>query len=464
MSWQLAALTLVLLSFGLVLYYSISSGLHRSIDVALEAEAESVLSSVDFQGEQVDLGQVGLDFDTAGLFIQISDTSGSILARSSNLGSLKIPLGDALLKQVTGQSDAGLFKTITTTKGGNLRLFTRFSHGDADTAKSFVVQVATSLGPLERALLHLRFWLFIIAPVLLFVFGLGSFLLSRRLLHPLKQMAQTAERISDYHLSERLPVVNPDDEIGQVAHTLNRMFDRVGESFQSQRRFVADASHELRTPIAVLQTKLEVTLRRLRTCTEYRDVIQMSLDHAQRLSMLVDQLSFLARSDAGSWRAEMGPVRVDKICLEQVREFKAQADTMCITLQVECAQPVIVLGEPELLRRLLINLLENAMKYTPKGGTVRLGLKRDGAKARLVVSDTGMGIPPDDLPHVFDRFYRVDRARSRRIPGTGLGLSLVEEIARMHGGSVTVESVVSQGTTFTVSLMSQEMPSEGPTE
>lgn len=452
MSWQLLATALLMISFSFVLYSTVASSLYGGVDVTLHSRAEAIVSGLDFQEGQANLPPEGIDFSTADLLIQVSDLTGKIIGRSANLGDKLLPLDASLRKRALALGTLGLFSTVTEGKDPPLRLLTVLAQGDGDPAPTMLVQVGASLAQVEAALGRLRFWLLIITPTLLVLFSLGSFFLADRLLRTLKAMAYTAEKIGERNITQRLPVANPHDEIGQLAGTFNRTFDRLQQAFENQRRFISDASHEMRTPLAVLQTKLEVTLRKERSPEEYRQVMESSLAQSKRLAKLVEHMLMLARADAGEWRPDLQPVRLDKLCAEAYAEIHPLAQQKRISLEASCADSLMVRGDPELLRHLILNLLDNAIKYTPEGGTVQMLLARQAQQARLTISDTGEGIPTEGLPRIFERFYRVDKGRSQRVAGTGLGLSIAKEVITAHRGTVQVESKSGQGTVFTVCL------------
>jgi len=276
--------------------------------------------------------------------------------------------------------------------------------------------------------------------------------LADRLLRPLSHMNAGAREISGRNLNRRLPVANPDDELGRLATTLNDLFDRLERSFRNQQRFIGDASHELRTPLAAMRAELEVALRRGRSPAEYRDALESALDETQRLSRMAERLLFLAQSDAGELPVQWGDVRLDSLGRRVIDKLGTLAGEKGLYLSLEDLAPAATRGDPELLEQLAFILVENAVKYTPEGGRVRLASGADGASAWLEVADTGPGIPEAHLPHLFERFYRVDKARSRALGGSGLGLSIAHSIVRAHGGAIDVDSRPGAGTRFRVTV------------
>jgi heavy metal sensor kinase len=296
-------------------------------------------------------------------------------------------------------------------------------------------------------------------PLALVLAGLGGYALARKALAPVDVMAHKAERISAERLSERLPIENPDDELGQMAGAFNATFARLEEAFEQLRRFTADASHELRTPLTAIRSVGEVGLQAQRSATEYRDVIGSMLEETDRLTRLVDSLLTLSRADAG--RIQLARTEVPVVDL--VNEASALVDV----LAEEKQQRISVRGEPTLvvsgdrliLRQALVNLIDNAIKYSPTGAeiVVQVHAGVDG-QAIVEVIDQGPGVSLKHQSRIFDRFYRVDTARSREWGGAGLGLAIARWAVEAHGGQITLESAEGKGSTFRVSLPSTHCP------
>jgi heavy metal sensor kinase len=264
-------------------------------------------------------------------------------------------------------------------------------------------------------------------------------------------MAQTAREIEETDLSRRIEVRSR-DELGRLGRTINAMLDRLERAFARQRQFTADASHELRTPLSVIEAEATLALRRERAAEDYQKALETIAEEAAGMNRLIDQLLSLARSDEGKGRLVREPVDLSELASEVVAGMNPLAEERRVSLEWERAEGVVVDGDRTQLRRLIANLVDNGIRYTEAGGRVTVSVTRDGRRARLTVRDTGIGIPPEHLPHVFERFYRVHRARSREDGGTGLGLALCKAIADAHYGTIDVESQVGVGTTFVVWL------------
>ena len=289
-------------------------------------------------------------------------------------------------------------------------------------------------------------------PIGLLLAGGGGWLLARRALRPVDRMAETARRISAEHLAARLEDTGANDELSRLAQTLNEMLGRLDTSFRQIRQFSADASHELQTPLTILKGEIEVALRMPRTPEEYQRILKSALEEIDRVARLVEGLLLLARADAGVLRMDLQPVDLAQLVEDVYGQAKVLADRRNITLLLGVMEPLSIRGDYERLRRVLLNLVDNGIKYTPSGGRVTLSLQRDGEWASLRVTDTGIGLSPEDQEKIFERFYRSAEARSRGEGGAGLGLCIARSIAEAHGGKIQVESTPGLGSTFTVLL------------
>jgi heavy metal sensor kinase len=275
----------------------------------------------------------------------------------------------------------------------------------------------------------------------------------RRALRPVDEIRQKAAQITSRNLSERLPVVHTGDELERLATDLNRMIERLEESFQQINRFSADASHELRTPLTVLQGELESIARNSSNLPgEIRDTIGSALEETQRLAKIVENLLAISRLEAGDARKQRERLDFAELARNTADQMRLLAEEKHIHLDCNGAEPVEVDADPARLKQVVVNLLDNAIKYTPESGRVSISVTKQDGRAVFEIADTGIGISPDDLPHIFDRFYRADKARSRQMGGTGLGLSIVRSICLAHEGQVKVESIEGQGSVFHIQL------------
>ena len=286
--------------------------------------------------------------------------------------------------------------------------------------------------------------------MVLMVSFVGSWVI-RRAFSPVKRMARTARNISADDLSLRVDALGDQDEIGELARTFNEMISRLENSFQRIRRFSADVAHELGTPLSVLRGELELALRKERSAETYRDTLEHLLQEVGQLSSIVENLMFLSQVDSKNVPPLTSGVAFDDTVMRAYEEVLPFAQARGVRMDLERIDETSLHGNDLLLRRMVVNLLDNSVKFTPENGAVRVSLECDSGRFRLAISDTGIGIPEPDRAHLFDRFYRVEKSRSKRTGGTGLGLAIVKEIAALHGLDVEVESRLHEGTEVSVS-------------
>ncbi len=320
--------------------------------------------------------------------------------------------------------------------------------------RSYWVETGESMAP---AFVELRGLLVSIGAgfaVVAVVAVVGGILLVRRALGPVEDITRSADRITSRNLSERLPVPPTGDEFEHLSRTLNGMIARLDEAFLHNRRFLADASHELRTPLTVLRGELENLAQEPRVAPEFRERLGSTLEEVQRLADIVQGLLDLARLDAGEALVKRSRLDLARLVASTVDQMMLLAEDKGVRVACRSSGPVWVDGDRSRLKQIVVNLLDNAIKYTPRGGNVELQTGLRGNRAFLDVADTGIGIPPDALPNVFDRFYRVDKARGRDHGGAGLGLAIVKSISTAHGGNVEARSDGRAGSCFCVELPS----------
>jgi heavy metal sensor kinase len=313
-----------------------------------------------------------------------------------------------------------------------------------------VLQLAYPLDGVLRQINALTSTLLALVPFGLLAAGLGGAFLTGRALQPVREIAKTAARLGASDLSERLPVLGR-DEFSALSSSFNAMLARLEEAFERQRRFTADASHELRTPLSIIKANTSLALEHPWTEDRYREFLTAIDTAAGRQSRIVEELLFLARADAGRLAHDVGPVCLIE-ALEEASDTVSRSELPCIRL--DPIDPMLmVLGSGSELTRLFTNLLENAVRHTPLEGTVTVSAMVDAMSVMVTVTDTGVGIAPEHLPHLGERFYRVDAARSASTGGTGLGLAICRSIAESHGGRMTIESKVGEGTVVRIQLL-----------
>ena len=447
--WHAGVLALSLIAFALVIYYAAGTVFQERQDESLRSTAQTVASAyVEELGEAHSVTKAGevvlSEITFPNRYVQLTGNTGQPIAASANLNGATVSIPSAILSEARTRG----FSHATV---NNLRV--AVVPLTADQTLGFAA-VAEPLSVIEDGLKQLRRDLFAGVPLVLLLASAGGYFLARKSLAPIASMNSQTQRISAENLSARLEVSNTRDELGHLATTINDLLARLESSFKEQQRFIADASHELRTPLAVLRGETEVALGKTRTIEEYQQSLSLIQDETERLSRIVEDLFILARQPINT-RAVLNQDRVS--LSDAVRDCARAARVLAIRkgvrLKVKNDLPSIALeGDEELIKRMILNLLDNAVKYTPAGGEISLALGRQNGQAEIVVCDTGIGIPEMDQPRVFDRFFRVDKARARAMGGAGLGLSIAQWIVEVHGGEISVASAPGHGSTFTVVL------------
>jgi heavy metal sensor kinase len=444
--WYAGVLAVSLIAFALLVYYAAANVFYQRQDEALRSTAETVASAYmeEFEEEQsiAKANQVVLgELVFPNRYVEVTDRDGQVVAWSANLTGRVIPIPAESLARARHQAIS--FAVVNNLRVAVVPLSAKKEVG-------FAV-VAEPLSVIDEGLRRLRSYFFAGVPLILLFASIGGYFLARKTLSPIALMNRQTQKITAENLSARLDVMNERDELGGLAATINDLLARLEDSFKEQQRFVADASHELRTPLAVLRGETEVALSQQRSADEYRASLALIKDEAERLSRIVEDLFILARQPLDRPRVGRQPVKLDRIVEECGRAAQVLAAQKHLKLTVVAKAGVSLQGDDELLQRMILNLLDNAVKYTPAGGEVLIELTAHNGDARITVLDNGIGIPAKDQPHVFDRFYRVDKARSRVMGGAGLGLSIARWVAEIHGGRVNVESGAG-GSVFTVEL------------
>lgn len=451
--WYLSLAAIVLAAFAVVIYLYFSRGLINTIDASLHNHAERFAYAVGHPSASEEASQPSV-LILAPQFLSVVDRDGKVTDQIPDSEGHEVPVIKPALERAATEWKAQ-FDEVSLSESEHVRIIT-WPARDEDGEVFFVIE-GQSLRDVQRAQKQLILLLAVANPLALLLASLGGLWLASRALSPVDRLTRAAERIGRGNLSERVEERRSQDEIGRLAATFNRMISRLEQAFERERRFTADASHELKTPLAVLRGEIEVTLRRERAPEEYQRVLKSSLEEIARLTKLTDDLLTLARSDAGESALAVEPVGLDELASEACAYIGPLAKSASVTLHFEAPQsPIEIEGDPKRLKQLLVNLLDNAIKYTPAGGSVRLALSVIDSVALIEVSDTGRGIPASALPHIFERFYRQTDPRDSRVTGFGLGLAISKWIVDAHGGSVQVESEEGKGSRFAVKLPLQK--------
>jgi heavy metal sensor kinase len=317
--------------------------------------------------------------------------------------------------------------------------------------ESAAIAVGRSTTDIDESLAGLIRTLVIAGPLTLVLAGAGGIFLAQRALKPVDQITRTAHEIEESDLSRRIPVQSK-DELGRLAATLNKMIERLEKAFKRQKQFTSDASHELRTPLAVIQAESTLALSKERTADEYKQSLEIVSNESMLMAKVIDQLLTLARADSGKEQLSFEEIDLSEL----LAGVAANAEILCrdegLEFRSDLMDNILVSGDRAKLRELFLNLLDNAIRYSPDGGKISLTLRRVKEMAVISIADTGIGISEEDIPHIFERFYRVDKARSRVENGAGLGLAICKYIAEIHGGRIEVISRLGEGSTFSVWL------------
>ncbi len=450
--WYGGGLALIMFLFASALYVVMSRALQDQIDRSLEEAAVAASRSLEEHrfGPFLlldDLTQAFPELALIDKFFQIFGPQGQITLQSANIKTRNIPLSQTAL-QSTLQGRA-IFETVRFHDEIPIRLLSYpIRHGETLVN---ILRVGTSLQPEEEMLARLVFVLLIGSPLAVIVSMLGGWFLAGRALRPVDTITLTAQRIAGGDLTQRIETTSK-DEIGRLASTFNDMIARLEASIRQIRQFSADASHELRTPLTITKGETELALRKPRSPEVYREALESNLEEIDRMSRIVEELLLLSRADLGEVHVASDLVQLDTL----VQEIQLQAMVLGKERHVETTlgkvEPLQVLGDEWRLRELILNVVDNAVKYSWPQGTVQLGLTQHHGMARMTIQDHGIGMTPDEQRLVFDRFYRTDAARAHAQKGTGLGLSICKWIAEAHHGTIEVTSTFGQGSCFTISL------------
>jgi heavy metal sensor kinase len=452
--WYTGLLTVTLLLLGGATYLLLSYSLSRQLDASLNSVAKTLSerahasSSTLFQSEIDEAFRRFLGFSPWAPYFQMLDPRGNRDTRQSSQSPTKLPLSrEALNNALHG------IPSYETVEGLGEHPVRILSMPVMESGRMInLIQVGMSLKSMDET----RFLFLIIMagmlPVELILSAWGGWLLASRALRPVDEMTAAARRISAEQLGERLHETGTGDELDNLATTLNQMLSRLDVAFSQVKRFSADASHELQTPLTILKGEMELALRSPRTLEEYRETLESALEEVDRISQLVEGLLLLARAEAGVLRMDNQTVDLGEVLEDVCSRLQVVAESRSIDLRRDRIEPVTVQGDRERLQRMILNLVENAIKYTNPPGHVTLSLQSEGQRAVLQVSDDGIGISEDDREQIFRPFYRSADTSSLEVKGTGLGLSIARSIAQAHGGAIQVESAPGHGSTFQVSI------------
>jgi len=447
--WYTCILTVTLLIVGGSAYFLLSYSLSHEMDSALHSVAGAMIEEARGRSRTFPQSQVEeffrrfFGFSPWNPYFQMRDPAGNQEQPSS---SRRLPLSRNALENALRNLSS--FETVQGLDDYPVRVLTMpVVEGNRLVN---IIQVGMTLKNFYDT--RFRFLLIMagLFPFGLILAGAGGWALAHRALMPVGKMTEAARRISSEKLDERLDETGTGDELDNLAKTLNQMLTRLDDAFRQVRQFSADVSHELQTPLTIIKGELEVALRSTRTPEEYQETVKSALEEIDRIARLVEGLLLLARSEAGVLRMDRQEVDLGQVLLKVHRQLKPLADARGIKLNLDSADHLSIRGDAERIHRMVSNIVDNAIKYTGAGGTVTLASRNDGKTASIAVSDTGSGIPGEEIERIFQPFYRAPEARSLAEKGTGLGLSIARSIAAAHHGTIRVESSPGRGSTFTI--------------
>jgi heavy metal sensor kinase len=438
--WYLFILAVTLVIFSVVTYFALSNSLYNiaQSDYRLTAvQPESPLAAIE---------------TTEATFTQPVPIMSYVIGEDW-LASLKKQSSNSLLSIYTTQGQVVIDqkKYISADMEGEqqVRIFLRYS---ASNPGYYEVLVSSQpISEVNDTLAAFKKVLYIAIPVTALLAGLFGFLLIWRLLQPVSEISRAAHAIEETDLSRRIEVKS-DDELGRLSLTLNQTFEHLQKAFEREHQFTADASHELRTPLAIMQGEATLALNKERSQEEYRKSLEIISQETAHMSSIINKLLVLSRADSGKERLNARPVDLNRLLTEIASDIEVLCDEKSLHFSLELGDKITLQADEIKLRELFLNLLDNAVHYTAPGGSISLAMTRNENSVIISVSDTGIGIAEEHLPHIFKRFYRVEKARAQNEGGAGLGLAICQGIAKLHGGIISVQSKLGTGSTFSVSL------------
>jgi heavy metal sensor kinase len=463
-AWYVGLLTVALLLFAGAVYLGLRRYLESSLERSLVGQAQSItanfLSQRETKGTTWMVSEIVESYapESSGRFIRITQANGSVIYQSGDTRDDSIDVSQ-VPPAVFGRRKPFRRESIA---GRHLVLYSLPYR--APSGADYMVETGASQATIEEVLRSLLIALSVGTPAILVAAAIGGYLLMTRPLRPVVLLTEQAERIGTRDVANRLPVIHTGDELERLSHSLNRMLCRLEDALDHNRRFSADVSHELRTPLTILRGELEALVRLPRLAPEIQDGVGSALEEIDRMSKIVGSLLAISRLDSGGEVMNRTVVDLAALTHFTVEQMRLLAVEKSIELTIAPGEPTLVLGDKARLSQVLVNLLDNAIKYTGIGGNVSVSTANVGNTVELRVRDNGIGIPASSLPFIFDRFYRADKARSRASGGAGLGLSIVKAVCNAHHATINVESCEGGGTTVSVILAHHIGPAHKPAQ
>jgi len=475
--WHTLTLTIIISLFSIFLYSNFKSNLYGDLDDLLQSKTEGIADSIDtyWETEKLDALKAGIKQDVfskinninfvkiaqrwvkeksndprlINIIVQIFDADGNNIAASKNIPSITVLSKETLRFVLKG---SGYFDNLNSElpdrKILSLRALT--TPVIENNKIAYIVQVTSPLAQVDAVLNRLRFILSLLLPAAIFLTGVVGLFLAEIILRPLEKIIKTVRQITAENLKLRVDLPDTKDEIKRLADTFNDMLEKLDKSFSSQQQFIHDISHELRTPLTILKGELEVTLKKVRSQKEYESILFSSLEELNKINRITDNLLMLARFENKDVLLKIKSLDLNQLIQNILEDINILSEQKGIQINFSSEEGIILEADESQLRRAILNILDNAIKYTAEDRKIFVTIEKDNNDAKIKINDTGIGIAKENLPFIFDRFYRVDKSRNTN--GFGLGLSIAKSIIEVHKGKIEVQSQLNQGTTFIIFL------------
>ncbi|MBI5191849.1 MAG: HAMP domain-containing protein [Nitrospirae bacterium] len=457
--WFSILVAVVLTLSALIRYTGYKQALQSRQDYSLRVVADILDSSIPRHSPTKNEVQTAVarmireypDIELKGILIEVYDSSRAVIFISSLSEAQQFHITEDIWKR-TQHKEVSLTTIPAGSDNGSIRILTKpiFYRNKL----IYIIQVGSSTNDIEETLESIFLFNILIIPLSILLIGIGGWFLAKEALKPLEAIITASHHISSGDLHHRIPASDTSSEISALTRAFNQMTIKLQSSFQQIKDFSENVSHELRIPLSILRGQTELSLKRSRPVEEYRNTLESNLEEILRMENIVERLLFLSKAERGELKLEKSELDIRDLSEWAFAQFKLQAQEKNINLILNSENSVTVYGDEVLLRELLLNLIKNAITYTNEGGSVSLSIGRSDEGAVISVADTGIGIPEKDIPHIFERFYQVDKSRSTQ--GSGLGLSICKWIVEAHNGKITVESAYGKGSEFSVFLPSPD--------
>jgi signal transduction histidine kinase len=433
--WYASLLLVLLVIFNFFIYMTISRILFQNTEDLLKADAHQVFLIVQSEGFNINF-DIPYKIIATNTYFVIFDVNGNTGIKSEILPEIvNLPIGQQQFRNVSINKTGWIIYDTPVVNNGKVVGW---------------IRVSRSLQPLSSTLFNLRIIMFISIPLYVLLASAGGLFLAKRALHPIGYITKTAKEISKGDLTQRLKLNKTEDEVGRLAETFDEMLDKLENSIKKERQFASDASHELRTPIAIITAQTEEALTGSHGVQEYREAIETIRDESKKMSHIISQLLMIYRSDEGRYKFNFEILNLNGIIEDIVNEFQDVANDNGLDIAFNAVDEIRIKADQTLITRLFINIIDNAIKYTQSGGKITVSLSKTDGYSITTIEDTGIGISENDIPFIFDRLYQVDRSREDR--GNGLGLAIAKWITELHKGEISVESKLDAGSKFIIKL------------